>query len=174
MAVYHDQLYVVGVFSIAGGVGVNNIAKWDGSRWCSLNTDFEQSTPRQIEVAKGELYISGGLRTINGDSVFNMAHWIGGDYVLECGQKESTEAINTTNPGQIFSLYPNPADKVLKIKSQGINSLFIYDVTGRLVKVLTGAELKCEVNISDWPSGFYYAKAVSSSNVISMSEFVKQ
>lgn len=173
MVVYHDNLYVVGEFSRAGQVSVNNIAKWDGTKWCSLNTDFDQGTPVQIEVAKGELYISGALWTINGDTVSNMAHWIGGDYTKECGPVEPTAVAERPNPDQTL-LYPNPANNMLYTKRPDIQSLIIYDAAGKWIKTVTAAELKAGINIAHWPGGFYFAKAVFSDGVMLSSKFLKQ
>ena len=174
MAVYHDNLYVVGVFSNAGGVQANNIAKWDGSRWCSLNTDFAQGTPTQIEVAKGELYIAGQLTTINGDTVSHMAHWIGGDYTYQCGPADPTAVVEISGSGQTELFYPNPAGNILYIKRQGIQSLSIYDANGRVIKSVAGAGLKLDIDISDWPRGLYFATAIFSNGQMRSSKFVKQ
>ncbi len=42
MAVYNVELYVTGGFDSAGGIAVNNIAKWNGSSWSAVGTGLNQ------------------------------------------------------------------------------------------------------------------------------------
>ena len=45
------NVYVGGVFTTAGGVPVNGIAKWDGSNWSALGSGFNTgSNCRAIRV----------------------------------------------------------------------------------------------------------------------------
>jgi hypothetical protein len=172
MAVYEDNLYVVGAFSEADGIPVNNIAKWDGKRWCSLNTYFGFGTPSQIEVAKGELYISGALSVVNGDTVSNVARWTGGDYTYECGPLR-LNVDESPKVEQAF-LYPNPASDMLFTKRDDIAGLSIYDVNGRMVKMASVSELQAGVDVSGFAVGFYFVRAAFSSGEVISSRFVKQ
>jgi hypothetical protein len=123
-------------------------------------------------VAKGELYISGQIQTINGDSIWHIAHWNGGDYVQECGPAEV--AVMSISQAEPLLLYPNPVDDYLSIRCAGLLSLNIYDATGKLIKTVSPAELKSGINVSYWPSGMYFAKAVLNNGAVLNSKFLKQ
>jgi hypothetical protein len=157
MAVYHDKLYVVGTFGEAGGVRVENIARWDGSRWCSMNTTFNSGTPSQIEVAKDEMYISGSLWTINRVNVSNLARWIGEEHVENCGRADPTEVIAIASSADRSFIYPNPASNRLQCSRSDIQSIDIFDVTGTLIKSVSKSEVNSGIDISEWPAGFYIA-----------------
>lgn len=88
MAVYNNVLYVGGEFNNAGGVPVNNIARWDGAKWDSVgsgvkymyNGKSEQSWVRALCVFKGVLYIAGYYNTAggisaNGLTTYNGSSW---------------------------------------------------------------------------------------------------
>ena len=55
---HNSQLIAGGEFSLAGGVTVNGIARWDGSNWISLGGPFPQV--REMAVYKGELIANTG------------------------------------------------------------------------------------------------------------------
>ena len=66
MAVFNNELYVVGYFTEAGGIPADNIAKWDGTEWCGLGSTFyngvnysaEKMLPLITRISK-ILYVSG-------------------------------------------------------------------------------------------------------------------
>jgi hypothetical protein len=55
---YNGQLIAAGEFSQAGGVNVNNIARWDGSNWISMGGPFFEV--REMTVFNGLLIASTG------------------------------------------------------------------------------------------------------------------
>src|ERR1700733_13285735 len=60
MAFYQGDLYVAGVFSHAGTVNANNIAKWDGSTWSALGTGVN-GIVYSLAVYNNELYVGGSF-----------------------------------------------------------------------------------------------------------------
>jgi hypothetical protein len=79
--------------------------------------------------------------------------------------------------GQVFQIYPNPANESLSILLNEKESAFIeiFDQTGRLLHsqktaVLTG---KIEMNIADFSNGIYTLR-VTESNRSSSQIFIKQ
>lgn len=62
MVVFNGELYTAGNFTIAGGVPVNNIAKWDGTTWSNVGTGFPNcsggfsSEVQSLCVYNNELY----------------------------------------------------------------------------------------------------------------------
>jgi hypothetical protein len=69
-------------------------------------------------------------------------------------------------------LYPNPVDDKLEINAEGINSVKLFDVTGKLVMehVVTGNHEI--VNVSDLETGIYILKAFGKYN--SIQKFAKK
>jgi hypothetical protein len=77
-------LYAGGQFSIAGGVTVNHIARWDGTQWSSLTgpnaTGVNGAVYALAVVDDGEgpvLYAAGNFITAGGETVNRIARWDG-------------------------------------------------------------------------------------------------
>jgi hypothetical protein len=72
-----------------------------------------------------------------------------------------------------FSLYPNPTDSVLNIKTQkdiAISSTSIYNTIGQLVLISTGD--RNSIDVSSLKTGSYFIKIVSNIGTTS-SKFIK-
>jgi len=75
-------LYTGGEFLKAGGVTVNNIAKWDNDTWSALGPTMGVLYPRGnvgalALDASGNLYAGGSFEIIGGVTVNNIAKWNG-------------------------------------------------------------------------------------------------
>ncbi len=80
LAVYNGELYVGGFFSSAGGVSVNNIARWNGSGWNSVGTGSANGVNglvNALAVYNGELYVGGEFTSAGGVSANYIARWNG-------------------------------------------------------------------------------------------------
>jgi hypothetical protein len=79
LAVAGTNLYVGGYFTTAGGVTVNNIAKWDGSNWSALGSGMEGTPPdvTALAVAGTNLYAGGSFTNAGGVSANYIAKWDG-------------------------------------------------------------------------------------------------
>ena len=163
MVIYHDDLYVFGTFhSVGGGVSADNAAKWDGEKWCGLGGDFDQRIERAV-VFKDTIFIGGGFRSIDNDTVLFIAKW-SGDYVDTCGVPVGSHTL----PMEKFNLTisPNPAQVSIHITVQlpaayaGIVSLSAYNILGQPLWQRTlpaaGGELQASVDVSTWPPGVYF------------------
>jgi hypothetical protein len=84
-------LYAAGLFTVAGGVGANNIAKWDGSMWSPLGSGLTGSgsgfhyvtalTVWDDGTGSGPaLYAAGLFTTAGGNSALNIAKWNGSSW----------------------------------------------------------------------------------------------
>jgi len=86
MTAIGTDLYVAGLFETAGTITVNNIAKWNGSSWSSLDNGLvEDGIILCIASHGSDLYVGGSFRYINGDfqsGVFadNIAKWDGNSW----------------------------------------------------------------------------------------------
>ncbi len=72
----NGDIYVGGQFTTAGGVTVNNIAKWDGTSWSALGTGTD-GVVRTIAVRANNLYVGGTFVNAGGNVVNNIAMWNG-------------------------------------------------------------------------------------------------
>jgi len=94
LAVYDDgtgpALFVGGLFETAGGIIVNNIAKWDGSNWSGLNGGVEMQegtpSPRVSSMAVYDdgtgpaLYVAGVFDSAGGVNANSIAKWDGNEW----------------------------------------------------------------------------------------------
>lgn len=180
MAIYNNELYVVGDFSIAGGVEVNSvnygsIAKWDGHNWCSLETSVG-GIINSIVNHQGELYIAGNFNQINGIQIKNIAKWVGGTFVEVCG---NTTGIHEEASANALSIYPNPATDNLLISYKSFSMLnttiTIFNQYGLMVKRIQDYSVEGEnarmIDISSFSNGMYLLN-ISSNDFYISSKFV--
>lgn len=144
MEVFQGELYVGGVFTEAGGVPANKIAKWNGEKWCSLGSSINTSVT-SFGTLNGMLYIGGGFNMIDEDSINSIAKWTGGSFVDTC---ENTNSISEACfENQFIQISPNPIINtgVLKLSRSLENGLLVvYNLIGQEVRRyegLTGTEI---------------------------------
>ncbi len=84
VAVSGNDVYVAGRFTTAGGVRVNNIAKWNGSAWSALGNGISGEPARGVPayayalaVSGSEVYVGGSFTTAGEIAANNIAKWNG-------------------------------------------------------------------------------------------------
>jgi len=77
IAISGNNLYAGGIFTNAGGVAANNIARWNGSAWSALGGGIP-GTVSAIAVRGSDVFVGGTftMTTANG-TAFNIARWDG-------------------------------------------------------------------------------------------------
>ncbi|MFT3796396.1 T9SS type A sorting domain-containing protein [Flavobacterium sp.] len=78
--------------------------------------------------------------------------------------------------GQYFSIYPNPADNVLNIQTNGniqLQSLVVYNTLGQAVMVVAHANQAQKIDVSSLPTGNYLIKVGTDRGASSM-KFIKK
>jgi len=160
MKIFNEELYVGGVFSYAGGVPAQYIAKWNGTEWCGLGGNFSNRIVA-LGFYKDTLYVGCGMK-VDGDTVNYLAKWYGGNYTDTCGVDNS--GIEKTELQDMnISIYPNPASTFVNIeielKEKQDFIISIYNHIGEKVfeeteRNKTGNFSK-NVNISGLSSGLY-------------------
>lgn len=154
--IHNGELYVVGVFSYAGGVPARCVAKWDGAKWCGLGGHFDNNVDA-LGFCKDTLYIGGGFLSIDGDSMRFLAKWTGGSYTDTCSHTFGVQENLFKSNG--ISVFPNPATNYFIINSQNNNNqpktVNIYSIEGVLVKQerFTSYEIRIETN--EFSTGIY-------------------
>ena len=73
----NGDVYAVGSFAQAGGITVNNIAKWNGSNWSALGTGTNYPAQALAIAPNGDVYIGGGFAEAGGITARGIAHWNG-------------------------------------------------------------------------------------------------
>lgn len=76
MTEFNGQLYVVGAFTNAGGVSVQNIARWNDKTWTSPSTACN-GVINDVVVYNSELYVTGDFTSINGITANRIAKFNG-------------------------------------------------------------------------------------------------
>jgi len=79
VAVSNNDVYVGGLFALAGGTLVNNIAKWDGSSWSALGSGLNGEV-HAIAVIGNDVYVAGFFSLAGGVPVNNIAKWDGSNW----------------------------------------------------------------------------------------------
>ncbi|MCW5757097.1 MAG: hypothetical protein KIT54_07675 [Phycisphaeraceae bacterium] len=108
-----EALYAGGRFTTAGGLPVNNIARWDGSAWTPLGTGIEaprNSSVRTLAIfddGTGEaLYAGGEFTTAGGVPASNIARWDGSAWTpLGDGVNDRVHVLTVFDDGSGEALY---------------------------------------------------------------------
>ncbi len=172
MLVFEDKLYVVGLFDcVEEDLYASNIATWDGERWCSLGNSYFNNKINYIEEYKGEIYVAGGFTQVDGQPCHSLAKYIG-DHSTDTCSTPISAAPEPNSTG--FSLSPNPASDMLEIQAPSpIESVWIFDATGRKVLRRQVSGARVSVSVGELPEGLYFVSVRAEGRVWS-GKFVKQ
>jgi hypothetical protein len=154
MTVHESKLYVVGMMEYAGGIAASKIAVWDGNQWCGFGSTFD-GVGGAVGFYNDTLYMSGGFWTIDGDSIYRIAKWLGGDNVANC----ATYSVEDENLNFI-KIYPNPAENYITIviddwELLGAGSYAIYNLLGEQVKMGGVNQAQTDIEIFGISPGMY-------------------
>ncbi|MFD2720828.1 hypothetical protein ACFST9_19055 [Hymenobacter monticola] len=73
----NGDVYVGGYPRTAGGMTINNVAKWNGTAWSSLNGGVNGDVKVLVVAGNGELYAGGTFSRAGGTAASNVARWNG-------------------------------------------------------------------------------------------------
>lgn len=174
---YHGDLYAVGLFNYAGGVSAQNIAKWDGTDWCGLGSSID-NTINTVGVWNDTLFIGGGFKFIDGDTVNYIAKWLNTG-VDTCGHLNLD--VNDYITNDFVHIYPNPASELiileLDLKDQSTINLEVENTLGQLLInesiYSVSGPFTFQLNISDLPQGVYILK-LQNGNQVTSKKIIKQ
>jgi hypothetical protein len=83
LTVFSGELIAGGLFTAAGGIPANNIARWNGSIWQPLGSGASNGTDGYVDaviVYGNELIVAGGFTSAGGTSANNIARWDGSSW----------------------------------------------------------------------------------------------
>ncbi|MGE0886034.1 MAG: FG-GAP-like repeat-containing protein [Blastocatellales bacterium] len=103
-----NNVYVGGIFSTAGGVVANRIAKWNGSSWSPLGNGVNGQVSA-IGISGNDVYVGGSFTSAGGVNAINIAKWNGSSWsALGSGVDSIVNAIaingNDVYVGGLFSI----------------------------------------------------------------------
>lgn len=76
----NGDLYVVGEFTVIGGVSANRVAYWDGSTWNALTSGLSGNGYAVAVTQSGEVFVGGDFSTAGGVASENIARWTGSSW----------------------------------------------------------------------------------------------
>lgn len=77
LAVFERNIFATGVFTTAGGVRTQGIARWDGSRWNACGSGIAGIGSALATTSRGEVYVAGNFTSAGEVSARNIARWDG-------------------------------------------------------------------------------------------------
>ncbi|WP_425422171.1 T9SS type A sorting domain-containing protein [Phaeodactylibacter xiamenensis] len=173
MVVFDGKLFVFGLFnSVGGGIPAQNIASWDGEKWCGYGFDFDHLI-RTAEVLGDRLYIGGPFDSINYQPYNHLAFWEGELEPTVCGNLVNTAPIEKRTKIRL-NLFPNPTSSALHIQLQHAQStqgkLQIENLSGQTLHTetlnLSPTLQSWQVDVADWPSGVYVVRLQAGSEQV--------
>ena len=158
MAVFNNELYASGAFTTAGGIPAKQIAKWDGSKWCSIDTN---AIGGKLAVYNNELLLGSGKTFTNIGINSCIIKWTGGNYVDTCSSPVGIHELSTQEND--ISIYPNPSTNNFTLEfssnANGMAELSIFSLLGEKVftdkiKMNTGTN-KTTLDLAGMARGVY-------------------
>ncbi|WP_022826361.1 hypothetical protein [Hymenobacter norwichensis] len=148
----NGDVYVGGSYlSQAGGVSVNQVAKWDGTAWSPLGTGVNRQVYALATGSMGKLYVGGDFTT-TGDGSKLMARFA----IYDPNVSLATTAANLAPAAQLF---PNPAHGTATLRLPAgapRQALTLTDALGRTVRRYPApAGLEAVLDLHGLPAGLY-------------------
>lgn len=165
---WNGDIYVAGQFNYSGGVYAENVARWNGQQWCGLGGAYANFLPGGTVLGvtnwRDSLYIAGGFVTIDGDTLHNVARWLG--VVENCSPALEVEEARLPSgllipvlldAGGIWRIdLPEPAVEVR-----------LHDARGRLVHQLGAAtQHTMTVDLAARAAGIYVVVCTTSAGAV--------
>ncbi len=98
------MVVVGGTFTTAGGLTVNNIARWSGSSWYPLGTGTSGAVNALTTLPNGDLVAGGSFLTAGGVTVNRIARWDGTAWhALGTGTSAAVQALTALPNGDLIA-----------------------------------------------------------------------
>ncbi len=120
-------------------------------------TYYTSNTPDTLTIVT-----AASANILFGDGSYGYAQ-IGSELWVDDFALNFTTGIASINPQADVSVYPNPAKHTVFVKSNAPNAtLFIYDITGKVISTTTLNKGVNRVNLTGIPAGMYIYKVLTS------------
>jgi hypothetical protein len=173
--VYNNALYATGDFSYAGGISAPQIAKWDGTNWCTLGNEIRGATC--LTKSSTDLYVGWFFKILSngaGDTTGSVIKWIGGNYTDSCGHI-ATGIVESEFSEESTNIYPSPTTNQITVEFELTETkntfIEIRNVLGQIVKSITNQAFqkginRIEIDISEYKSGIYFVQLQNDNRII--------
>jgi hypothetical protein len=132
LKVYNGKLYAAGIFTGAGSTAAVNLASWNDTTWSTVTSSGLDNKVNAMAVFDGSLVIAGAFTNAGGVPRGHIA-------------KFTTTPVSVASTEKLLEsiLYPNPATDVATLTVHSTEqlhnaTLLVHDITGKLVKEITG------------------------------------
>ncbi len=100
----NGDLVAGGAFATAGGVTVNNVARWNGSSWSAFGSGIAGGVWALHALPNGDLVAGGAFATAGGVAAANVARWNGSSWLpLGTGTNAQVFGLTTTGTGDLVA-----------------------------------------------------------------------
>jgi hypothetical protein len=177
LTVFNGNLYAGGAFDSVGGILVNTIAEWNGTKWDSLQNGMSGgwaegggfgglTYTRALMGYKGSLYAGGAFSFAGPTTVYNIAKW------------GMVSGINELSNLNIEKIFPNPSNSIFTMQSNKveINSIVeIYNMLGEKIYTAKLNPTLTQIDLSNNADGIYlYRVLTENGDLISAGKMVIQ
>jgi len=174
---FHDDLLACGRFIKAGNTDCTGIAKWDGHQWCSfagaIHDEFGNNARiTDMAIWRDSLYICGGINSIDGEPMYQVAQWIGGDATGDCSTVGINE-VRTHNSTLSVSPLDEPGRWNVQFPKAGNWNVIAYDALGRPVGNwhVNGGQL--DIDLGSQIQGLYVLRASLPSGEVGSAKIIQ-
>lgn len=104
LAVFNGELIAAGNFWFVNSLGVDRIARWDGTIWRTLGTGGPSSTVNALHVRGNDLFVGGAFLNVNGSYAGRIIRWDGSAWhTLGAGMDQEVTGLSEMN-GDIVAM----------------------------------------------------------------------
>ncbi len=97
------RVYAGGYFTTAGGLAVNNIARWTGTAWQAMGTGISARVNTMAVDSAGRLYVGGNFSSAGGIAANCIARWSGSSWAsLGTGVNGWVYALTLDSVGNLY------------------------------------------------------------------------
>ena len=160
--VFEDYLWVGGLFETAGGMPARNLARWDGERWCTLGSFFDNGLS-VIGSWRDTLYVGGGFWSIDGDSSMDKVAKLLDPYYADTCSAPVVASLASPTPHVQLTAYPNPLTDEVSIQANfsraQLVTIEVHNFLGQRIftrsEYVSAGPWHSTIEASNWPSGTY-------------------
>lgn len=175
---FHDELWACGRFDRVSNVSANSIAHWNGRRWCAPPGDFRwisNSLSRLADMAvwRDSLYVCGGILTVDGDTIHQVAQWIGGDAVEGCSADVGIAEHGSASEQGFSVVNISTREWAVQFPHNDAWLLQAYDATGRFISSNRVKGSQGIVELIGQASGVYLLRATNAQDEVFSAKIVR-
>lgn len=112
-------VFAGGLFDKAGGVPVNNIAKWDGAAWSGVGRGVDAGVTSLATDSSGKVYAGGWFLEAEGKDIQYAAFWNGKSWNAMSNKSEFIDEIVVFKDGSVYAVGQNSSNNVMKWTGRG-------------------------------------------------------